>query len=515
MDTISPDSTTRNGLELELIKQRAQLEQQSRDLQELYTQTRALEKVVHKKAFELSLFRELTSVLLSTLDLKQILHRILVGVTANEGLGFNRAFLLLVEPLKGVLEGRMAMGPANLEEALRIWGELSSRQVSFSELWSSLDERWLGQDVFVNRMVRDICIPLESRNHILIRLLNRECTEIIVQESEIILGGNDLLQLFQVDCLAASPLVYRHRPLGLLLADNRITQKRITPEDALNLKVFANYAAAALENSRLYEEVRMRVRQNERHIRELEQMQNRLIRSKKLSELGELASKMAHEIRTPLVSIGGFANLLLKQQGQENASREYLQIIVDEVRRLEQILSNVLSFVSPGIPQLCAFDLHALLSQALFILHPALEEAKIQVETDLTSDPPRVLIDPNQMKQVFLILLQNARDSMPEGGTLILKTIRNEDFLQIQVSDTGVGIARDKLDKVFDAFFTTKSKGSGLGLNIASQIVAHHKGSIYVESELGCGATFFINLPLWLEANPIADLPQYQMGKKT
>jgi len=104
---------------------------------------------------------------------------------------------------------------------------------------------------------------------------------------------------------------------------------------------------------------------------------------------------------------------------------------------------------------------------------------------------------------------------MPEGGTLILKTIRNEDFLQIQVSDTGVGIARDKLDKVFDAFFTTKSKGSGLGLNIASQIVAHHKGSIYVESELGCGATFFINLPLWLEANPIADLPQYQMGKKT
>jgi hypothetical protein len=466
------------------------------EVQEIYAQKRLLEKTLEKKENQLATINELTTALLSTMELEQLLRRILVGVTANEGLGFNRAFLLLVNRNRNQLEGRMAVGPASLDEALRIWGDMSHRKLTFSDLIASLDENQGERDLHVNRIVRQIAIPLEGRSHVLIQLLNQTHSEVLETGSASPSPVREIFELFAVQCLAAVPLTYRNRSLGLLLADNAITQKPITGESLRMLEIFSNYAAAALEHSRLFEEVRLRVRQNERHIRDLEMMQDRLVRSKRLSELGELASKMAHEIRTPLVSIGGFAHSLLKGKASSAPEREYLEIIVEEVRRLEGILTNVLMFVSPGLPRIRSCSLEALLRQVLFFLRASLEESNIRLECDLEEAVPSLMLDPDQIKQVLLALLHNAIDSMPGGGVLRVSTAASDDFLRIKVSDTGVGIEKDKLDKVFDAFFTTKSRGSGLGLNIASQIIANHKGSIYVESEAGVGSTFFINLPL-------------------
>jgi signal transduction histidine kinase len=430
------------------------------------------------------------------MNLEEILFRILIGVTAKEGLGFNRAFLLLVNEQEKMLEGKTAIGPSSLDEALRIWTDLNTRHLSFPQLLASFDEEWQHRDIYVNQIVRKIRIPLTERSHLLIQLVNRMQPEIIDYQAPNESNPGEVLKLLEAQSFAAVPLLFRNRCLGLLLADNLITHKEITTGNLEMLQTLANYASSAIEHARLYEEVRSRIKESERHIHELEAMQNRLMRSKKLSELGELASKMAHEIRTPLVSIGGFANAVLKKQSSDSEHYEYLKIIVDEVRRLEAIISDVLAYVSPGIPRTQPSDLKVILDQVLFMLSTSFQNRGVHLSFSAADDVPEICVDPDQMKQVFMVILNNAIESMPEGGQLAISMSRQNELMHISISDTGVGIPGDKVDKVFDAFFTTKSTGSGLGLNIASQIITNHKGSIYIESKVGVGSTFVINLPI-------------------
>lgn len=472
------------------------LEQQSKEFLQLYSEKKSIEAELARKDFELSLINNVSTSLLSTMNLDEILYRILVGVTANEGLGFNRAFLLLVNDQTRTLEGKFAIGPSNLHEAMQIWDDIRERHWTFPDLLAAFDMSWETRDVHVNKIVKGIRVPLDQRSHILIDLLMQTQPEIISgADSKDPTDSQKLLDLFEVECLAAVPLWYNQQPLGLLIADNLITGKPISGEDLRLLETFANYAANAIKDSLLYEEVQRRIQENERHITELEAMQDRLIRSKRLSDLGELASKVAHEIRTPLVSIGGFAHAILKRHGPDSPDYEELKIIVEEVRRLEKILRNVLTYVSPGIPRTEPTDLAAVANRTLRLFRPTLKGKGIRCSTRFSENLPEVEIDPEQIALVLTAVVSNAVEAMPNGGSLTLGLEHSQEFLQLSISDTGGGIPEADMSKVFDAFFTTKSLGSGLGLNIASQIIANHKGSIYLESKVGVGSTFLINFP--------------------
>ena len=425
-----------------------ELEKKSREFLKLYTEKRHVENESQRKVFELSLINSLTASLLSTMNLEEILYRILVGVTAKEGLGFNRAFLLLVNEKEMVLEGKMAIGPSSLEEAIRIWTELSDRHLTYHDLLAAFDSGWPEHDAHVNRLVRQIRVPLEARSHVLIDLLMQTQPEVIGP------GGTRshpesgrILDLLGVVRSAAAPLVYRKRQLGLLMADNLISHKPISEDDLRILETFANYASAAIEHSRLYEEVRLRIKESDRHIVELEAMQNRLMRSKKLSDLGELASKMAHELRTPLVSIGGFANGLLKRHGPESADYEELKIIVDEVRRLEAIIRNVLAYVSPGLPRSQPTDLRELCDKVLRLMQSVLEARRIEVSTQYFNAVPRVSVDPEQIQLVLTAIINNAMESMPEGGFLSIAIQNGQGFVRLSIADTGAGINEEDLEE--------------------------------------------------------------------
>ena len=149
------------------------LERKSREFLELYSQKRQVETDLQRKVFELSLINELTSSLLSTINLEEILYRVLVGVTAKEGLGFNRAFLLLVNMKEQVLEGKMAIGPSSVEEAMQIWTDLSDRHLTYSDLLAAFDSGWQQHDAKVYQLVKQIRVPLEERSHVLIDLVRR------------------------------------------------------------------------------------------------------------------------------------------------------------------------------------------------------------------------------------------------------------------------------------------------------------------------------------------------------
>jgi PAS domain S-box-containing protein len=228
--------------------------------------------------------------------------------------------------------------------------------------------------------------------------------------------------------------------------------------------------------------------------------QERLIALEKLSAIGEMSAKVAHEIRTPLVTIGGFANTLLREIPPESPARQYLEIIREEVRRLEVIVAEILEYVRPPRADLESCDLNDIVRQSLRPFEEAMVQKRISAIWKLMENLPDVRANRYQLQQVFSNLLQNAVQAMSEGGVLTVETGTGPNYAMVSVSDTGPGISGSNRKRIFRPFFTTKPSGSGLGLAISSQIVAQLNGTISFDSVEGRGTTFEVRLPLSMEA---------------
>ena len=224
-----------------------------------------------------------------------------------------------------------------------------------------------------------------------------------------------------------------------------------------------------------------------------------LMRSEKLASIGRLAAGIAHEINNPLTSVLTFSSLLLRKA--EDGQKEKLDIIVKETTRCREIVRRLLNFSRQTEPRKENCNINHVIESALSLTKNQLKvrENAITVKKEL-GELPSLQFDPNQMLEVFINMIINAVDAMAKGGELGITTGLTEDAkaVEIKISDTGYGIAKENLEKVFDPFFTTKEvgKGTGLGLAVTYGIIDGHNGSIDVESEVGKGTTFVIRLPL-------------------
>ncbi|GAG41033.1 unnamed protein product, partial [marine sediment metagenome] len=202
------------------------------------------------------------------------------------------------------------------------------------------------------------------------------------------------------------------------------------------------------------------------------------------------------EIRNPLVSIGGFARFLLREMKEDDPKKEKLRIIIEEVERLERYLRDTLTFIRPNVPVFRVNDPNKLVSETFQMMVTEIEESRMEIELRLMKDPPMVELDPEQIRQVLLNIFRNALEAMPDGGRLSVTSWQDGDYFTFSIADTGVGIDKSNMEKLFTAFFTTKSTGSGLGLPISSQIINNHGGSIGISSRKGEGSVFHITLPV-------------------
>jgi signal transduction histidine kinase len=457
---------------------------------------RTLEEKLGDVIWELSVLNEISSILLSTMELDEILHIILTGVTAGEGFGFNRAFLFLVDDEAGVLEGKIAMGPSDREEAGRIWSALGVRKAPLREILKSYQSATGRKDVRVNEIVSSLKIPLADKDHLLIRALSEKRSFNVTKDSVDSPALSELEKVLGTDSFAVVPLVSRDEAIGVLLADNMINGRPIEDEDVEVLQTFANHASSAIENSRLYKKLSDKVAELEEANRALKENQDKLVRSERLSAVGEAAARIAHEIRNPLVAIGGFARSILKRLPEGDPNRKYSSIISSEVVRLEKMLSQTLDFVRPREPQFKRADLNGLIRGTLSVMENEIAKAKVSVKSNLSVGLPEVMMDEDQMREVLLNILRNALHAMPGGGELKVSTRRDEALVLIDIADTGVGIPQDNMKRLFEAFFTTKPDGTGLGLTISSKIIQSHNGSIGVKSLEGTGSVFTISLPI-------------------
>jgi len=216
-----------------------------------------------------------------------------------------------------------------------------------------------------------------------------------------------------------------------------------------------------------------------------------------LAELGTLASGMAHEIGTPMNVILGRAEFAMRRIDDERA-KQSLATIVTQVERITKIMNQFLAFARRRPAERRAVGVRDIVEDSLEMLHERLARHHIHVVAELPDDVPLVHADPDQMSQVLLNLFINALHAMPEGGTLKVTVKPQADVVTLLIADTGHGIPREHLGKIFTPFFTTKEvgKGTGLGLTVVHGIIEEHGGKIAVESEPGKGTTFTILLPI-------------------
>jgi len=229
--------------------------------------------------------------------------------------------------------------------------------------------------------------------------------------------------------------------------------------------------------------------------RELQDSFEQLKRADRLSAVGQLAASLAHEIRNPLGSIEGAADILEKPQTSPELCKEFLGIIRKESRRLNRLLTNLLDFARPRRPEFQAVGLEPLIDSVITLLSPTAQLSGITLRKSMPVSVPALESDPEQIRQVVLNLTMNAIQAMPEGGEVELAVEPGERDITIAVTDQGGGVAPEDLDKIFDPFFTTKENGTGLGLSVAHRIVDQHGGVLSAKRNEDRGMTFSIVLP--------------------
>ena len=235
--------------------------------------------------------------------------------------------------------------------------------------------------------------------------------------------------------------------------------------------------------------------------------QRQLSQSEKLAAVGQVTATMAHQIGTPLNSISGYIQLILQDGNLQPKDRDRLQIIESQLDRLADSVKNFLSFTRQPKPQLRSLDVNQVLEELIHLSEPWFLARNVRLSPHLSPDLPSILGDFTHLQTLFLNLITNALDAMPQGGVLTIKTrqtpptLLSEDgrWLEISITDTGIGITEESKKRIFDPFFTTKKmgEGTGLGLAICEKIVKEHSGKIDLESEVGKGSTFSILIPIF------------------
>jgi len=281
------------------------------------------------------------------------------------------------------------------------------------------------------------------------------------------------------------PLLVSGRLIGFVNLGRKRNMDVFSAGDLELLNTLAAETAIALENARLNEELR--------------RSQDLIQRAGRLSALGTLAAGIAHEVRNPLVSIQTFFQLAPDRLHDEEFFTTFLGITAAEVKRISNLITELLSFARSPTRALGPVDLNATVERVVTLLEPEARKHGLTLTQTLAPGVPFVHADGDQVKQVLINLVLNAIQATEPDGSIAItsRALRRQGALfgQVEVRDTGVGIPPNRLDDIFNPFFTTKDKGTGLGLSIAHQIIAEHGGTLSVESQEGRGTSFFVDLP--------------------
>ena len=454
---------------------------------------KALQRFADERQFLYRLGQAMNNAYLTFHELGGILHTILVGITAQEGLGFNRAFLFLFEP-DGSLRGRMAIGPANPEEAGKVWGDIAAKGLSFDDILYSRNDG--ADDSAINKMVKKMIIPASMSDHVAM-VAGRERISIVINNGQGEDGVNtyDLPAMLGCDHFLVTPLVSPRGLIGVIIADNRITGAKIGENDIKRLEMFASQASLAIERSRLHQEMLEKVIELETATRELERSLDQIVEMERYSAIGHMTAQLAHDIRNPLASIGAAASLLIKKC-EDPRHRRFFEIIVKEVGRIELTLNNMSASASDFSLTLERRSLVPLIDEALLALRPGLQTAGIDCQFIHPEEEIFVSVDAEKMRKVFLLLIKNGSIAMPDGGVLRIEASHGDGKAMITFRYPGQSLAAGSLhSQAAEPFHRGLPHKLALGRAITRQIISRHGGNIFLNFPEEGGSTASVILP--------------------
>lgn len=465
----------------------------------LLLENRQYQADLENAQFRIQLLHQLTlkmnTAYLSTVELDDILQAILVGITAEEGLCFNRAFLAIFDEEGRYLQGRLAIGASCREEAGLIWEEMRKKNLGFLDIVRELKSSCRSGDEQVNKIVRAINIPIADCEHILIKsAIERKSFNVTNGQADVPVF-RELMDLLGEDTFVVVPLYSPSRSLGVIIADNFVTHQQINKSLISTLELFASQASLAIEHSHLYMSMQKKIHELEALTQELEKSKDLLIEAERYSALGQMAAQLVHAIRNPITTIGGAARMLSKKVDDEEWLK-FISMMVKETARVESTLEDLFDFVTYTDHEKERASLYPLIRKTVMLLQPAMNKQNISFDLDLPEPEPEFEMDIQQMRQLLLHLVKNAVESMPDGGKLAISYTTRENRGQITISDTGMGMSNSSIERAKDPFFTTKTYGTGLGLTMVERIVKSHGGSLSLRQRQEGGMEVRIELPL-------------------
>lgn len=411
---------------------------------------------------ELQIFSIISQSFFQPFSLMDNLLVILTALTAGPALAFNRAMLFLAEGER--LRGETWLGPKSAEEANSIWEFLSTPGIGYAEIIDHNRLLLSGDADTLSGQIRRISFSLTQKNPLIPALAACKKEILLVRDaSNDPLVDKRFLKIIGVDEFLCIPLLSREEILGEIVLDNAITHAPIQPRDielaSICSVIAGNYIYVA-------------------------QLQKKMAEMQKLAAMGEMAMFITHQLRTPLVTIGGFSDQLLNSEMNREKRKRNILIIRNEIKRLERILSRLTEFLRVEIKEPAPLEIPEILNFVLTNLDAKIKLQRVIINVNLEDSLPQVLGDPIYVGEAVRNILDNALDATPQGGSIFIQgNQEKEDWVVVSIKDTGKGIPKGVKNKIFHAFFSTKEGGMGLGLSFVKRVMDACGGRIEVESE--------------------------------
>ena len=443
--------------------------------------------------FELSVMGQVSEALSSAVAHDEILRMILTAVTASQGLGFNRAFLFLLDQKEGKLKGEIAVGPGSPQEAGEIWSRLARQQKTLIEMLNDYRERENNSDNTVGSLIGGWEITLND-TCAFSRAVNEGIGINVFAGPNIDSGTVDILRRLNTQNLAVAPIISNGRRLGLIAADNQITGKVIRDADVQLLQTFANHTAVAIERSQLHDDLVEYAACLEEKNRQIAESQDQMIRIEKMSVIGELTSSIAHELRNPLTVIGGFANLMLTSEGHDG-NGEYLNIILSEAKRAEQVLNQVLDFSKASRTKTRAIDFNQLTTQTYELFLSRLKHNVKPPQIQIAGGNPEVWGNPDQLQHALFQYMNLTIEELTGECKVSFSTSKDNGMVRFKISFQGSDTVLAKVKKTLQQIFGSSTGTQKLSIIVAGETIKYHGGGFGLAGDSDKRPEIYIELP--------------------